>query len=144
MLRLAKIVLRAVLAGVFLYAAWTKFREPWTIFAVAIDSYGLLPEWAVLTLARTLPWIELALGLVLLTGLWLRHTSLAAAALLGVFLSAMLVAYARGLSIDCGCFGPGDTLGTKTLLRDSSLVAMAAALAFLCRRGGRPSDRAGL
>jgi len=130
----ALIVLRAVLAGVFLYAAWTKLREPWTLFAISIDAYGVLPEWGVLTVARVLPWLELALGLVLLTGLWLRQTSIFAAALLAIFLSVMIVAYAKGLQIDCGCFGPGDTLSMKTLLRDASLVAMAGALTVLSRR----------
>ena len=133
MRHLASIVLRAVLGAVFVYAAWTKLREPWTLFAVAIDAYGMFPEWAVLTLARTLPWIELALGLALIAGVWLRYASIAAVALLGIFLAVMTTAYARGLAIDCGCFGPGDTLGPKTLLRDASLVAMAAILALLSR-----------
>ena len=53
-----------------------------TIFAMSIDSYQILPEWAVLSVARTLPWSELALGVLLAVGFWLRYTSVAAAALL--------------------------------------------------------------
>ena len=136
MRRIASIVLRAVLGAVFVYAAYTKLRAPWTLFAVAIDAYGMFPEWAVLGLARTLPWIELALGIALIAGLWLRHSSAIAVTLLGAFLAVMIVAYAKGLAIDCGCFGPGDTLGPKTLLRDGSLVAMAVALAILSRSSG--------
>jgi len=133
MRRIALIVLRAVLGAVFLYAAYTKLREPWTLFAVSIDAYGILPEWAVLFVARTLPWFELGLGLVLVAGLWLRYASIAAVSLLGVFFVMMAVAYAKGLAIDCGCFGPGEALSAKTLMRDGTLVAMAAALAVLSR-----------
>ena len=141
MLRSVKLILRSVLAAVFLYAAYTKLREPWTIFAVSIDSYGMLPEWAVIAMARTLPWVEFALGLALLSGLWLRHSSMAAAALLGIFLAAMIAAYAKGLEIDCGCFGPGDKLGVKSLLRDGSLVVMAIALMWLTRVAGERKRR---
>jgi len=45
--RAVLLVLRIVLGAVFVYAAWTKIREPWQIFAMAIDAYGVLPEWAV-------------------------------------------------------------------------------------------------
>src|SRR5579863_2220657 len=76
------LILRVALAAVFIYAAWSKLRQPWLLFAMAIDAYGLLPQWAVMTLARVLPWFELALGMLLLTGLWLRHTAIVASALL--------------------------------------------------------------
>ena len=68
MIRRITLVLRVVLAGVFLYAAYTKLRQPWLLFAMSIDAYGLLPEWGVLTTARVLPWLELAIGVLLLTG----------------------------------------------------------------------------
>jgi methylamine utilization protein MauE len=49
----------------------------------------------------------------------------------------MIISYARGLAIDCGCFGPGEALGPKTLLRDASLLALAIALAVLAMRPAR-------
>jgi uncharacterized membrane protein YphA (DoxX/SURF4 family) len=54
--------LRVLLAVVFLYAAYTKLRQPWLLFAMSIDAYQILPQWAVLALGRTLPWMELLLG----------------------------------------------------------------------------------
>jgi uncharacterized membrane protein YphA (DoxX/SURF4 family) len=128
------IVLRVVLGGVWLYAAYTKLRQPWLIFAMSIDGYKLLPEWAVLAVARTLPWIELAVGLLVVTGLALRYASVLGAAILAVFFIAMISAYARGLAIDCGCFGPGDALSKWTLLRDGTLLTAAAVLAWLSWR----------
>ena len=72
------LALRLLLGAVFVYAAYTKLRQSWLLFALSIDSYQLLPEWAVFALARTLPWLELALGVLLIAGVWLRYLSIAA------------------------------------------------------------------
>ena len=128
------VVLRLFLAAVFLYAAYTKLRQPWLVFAMSIDAYRLLPEWAVLVLGRTLPWLELAIGLMLLLGVWLRYISAVAAMVLGTFFVVMLVSFGKGAGIDCGCFGLGEALTVKTLLRDGALLASAVALAFLSPR----------
>jgi hypothetical protein len=45
----------------------------------------------------------------------------------------MVVSYFRGAGIDCGCFGVGEPLSAKTLLRDGVLLAAAIALAALTR-----------
>jgi uncharacterized membrane protein YphA (DoxX/SURF4 family) len=134
MRRVVLLVLRLALAVVFLYAAYTKLRQPWLVFAMSIDSYQLLPEWAVLTLARGLPWLELAIGVFLLAGLLLRYVSLAATLLLAGFFAIMAMSYGKGLGIDCGCFGLGDTLGPKTLIRDGALLASAIALTVMSFR----------
>jgi len=128
------ILLRVALGAVFLYAAYLKLRDPWLVFAMSIDAYQILPEPAVLATARTLPWFELALGAALFIGFRLRYASIAASALLGVFFAAMAITYAKGLAIDCGCFGPGEPISPKTLTRDGALVAAAIALAFLSRK----------
>jgi uncharacterized membrane protein YphA (DoxX/SURF4 family) len=133
MIRWLRLVLRFTLAGVFLYAAWTKLRQPWLMFALSIDAYQLLPEWAVLTTARVLPWLELAIGLLLLVGIWLRYVSILAAAILGVFFAIMLLSFGKGMGIDCGCFGVGEPLTAKTLARDGLLLAAAITLAFVAR-----------
>ncbi len=137
MRKYAILLLRVTIGGAFLYAAYTKLRDPWALFAMSVDSYKILPEWAVVAVARWLPWFELALGVVLISGFALRHASVAAAALLGVFFTLMMVSYARGLTIDCGCFGPGEALGPKTLLRDGTLLSLAIVLAVLAMRPAR-------
>lgn len=125
------LVLRILLAAVFLYAAYSKLRQSWLLFAMAIDAYGLLPQWAVMTLARVLPWCELALGILLLTGFWLRETAMAASALLVLFFAVMLRSYAKGLQINCACFGLGEAISLKTLLRDGALLLSSVALTAL-------------
>jgi putative oxidoreductase len=127
------LALRLLLGAVFVYAAYTKLRQSWLLFALSIDSYQLLPEWAVYALARTLPALELALGVLLIAGVWLRYLSIAATAILGLFLSVMVVSYFRGAGIDCGCFGVGEPLSLRTLLRDGILLAAALGLVALAR-----------
>ncbi len=79
MRKYAILLLRLLIGAVFVYAAYTKLRDPWTLFAMSVDSYKVLPEWAVLVVARSLPWFELVLGLALIGGLALRHASAVAA-----------------------------------------------------------------
>jgi uncharacterized membrane protein YphA (DoxX/SURF4 family) len=129
-----QLFLRIVLGAVFIYAAYSKLRQSWLLFALSIDSYQLLPEWAVYAVARTLPLFELALGVLLIAGVALRYLSLVAAAILGLFFTVMLVSYFRGAGIDCGCFGVGEALSAKTLLRDGVLLAAAISLVILSRR----------
>ena len=119
------LALRVLVGAVFVYAAYTKLRQSWLLFALSIDSYQLLPEWGVYAVARTLPWLELVLGTLLIAGLWLRYLSVVAAAILALFFTVMVVAYFRGGGIDCGCFGVGEPLSAKTLARDGVLLGSA-------------------
>jgi len=128
------LALRLLLGAVFVYAAYTKLRQSWLLFALSIDSYQILPEWAVFTMARTLPILELMLGVLLIAGIWLRYLSIAAAAILGLFFSVMVVSYFRGAGIDCGCFGVGEPLSAKTLARDGALLTAALVLVVLSRK----------
>jgi uncharacterized membrane protein YphA (DoxX/SURF4 family) len=144
------IVGRLALAGIFLFAAYAKLKPqaamPWSgasirtslsMFAMQVDSYQLLPPQLVSPAAHFLPLFELFLGLWLLSGVWLRYSSLVTTLLLGAFFAMMVRTYRMGLEINCGCFGPGERLGPKTLLRDGSLLALALAVtigAFLLRR----------
>jgi len=129
-----KLVLRLGLAAVFLYAAYTKLKVSYLLFAMSIDAYQVLPSGAVLGVARALPWMELAVGIWLLIGWRLMAAALTATVILGGFFSLMAFTYGRGLAIDCGCFGLGEALTWKTLLRDGTLVVAAAVLAWTSRK----------
>jgi uncharacterized membrane protein YphA (DoxX/SURF4 family) len=129
--------LRVLLAVVFLYAAYTKLRQPWLLFAMSIDAYQILPQWAVLALGRTLPWMELLLGLLLLTGFGLRYAAPAATLLLALFFAVMLRAFIKGMAIDCACFGLGEAISAKTLLRDGALLVLSLAVSSLAWRISR-------
>jgi uncharacterized membrane protein YphA (DoxX/SURF4 family) len=122
---------------VFVYAAWTKLRESWVLFAFQIDAYKLLPQWAVTAVARSLPWAELLLGGLLIAGKWLRASASMISLILISFLAVMARSYVKGMQIDCGCFGGGDPISPYTLLRDSSLLAASLILTWLAFRATR-------
>lgn len=136
---------RIVLGLIFVIAAYTKlhFDGAWHFgdyqffFAMAIDSYKMLPTSIVELMARFLPWLELALGGLLVSGFGLRWAGLAASGLMAVFIYAMTHAYLLKLEIMCGCFGNNEKVGPLSLVRDSSLLVLAIAVtvgAFLIKK----------
>ena len=143
--RMLLLVGRVILGAIFIVAAYTKlyFSGSWHFgdynffFGMAINSYNLLPVWAVELLARVLPWFELALGAFLISGAGLRWSGIIASGLLLVFIGAMTNAYIKGLEIMCGCFGNNEKLGPWTLVRDSSMLVLALSVtigAFLIKK----------
>jgi uncharacterized membrane protein YphA (DoxX/SURF4 family) len=135
--RILILLTRIGLGAIFLYAAYTKLLLPWTIFAMSINSYQLLPEPLVIFIARGLPWLELALGVLLIAGWKLRYSAAATSVLLVAFFGIMLRSHFKGLGIDCGCFGVGEALTAKTLARDGVLTLLSIGLtvaAFLTAR----------
>ena len=138
------LALRIILGVIFVYAAWLKLHESWRVFAMDIDAYKILPSifW-VKVVARTLPWFELALGVWLATGFWLRGSAPITALLLLGFFSLMIWAQIKGLQINCGCFGSGEKISWITMLRDGSLLAAALFLAIWSYLGRRRAPVAG-
>lgn len=158
--RVLLLIGRLCLAIVFLAAAYGKLRPlnatPWTLhslevtpsslnlsmtfFAMQLDSYRMLPAWAVSPFAHTLPWVELAVGLLLLFGFALRYVCIAATLLLAIFYGAVIHSYAMHLAINCGCFGPNEKLDAWTLVRDGLFFALGIAVtigAFLMHKRNR-------
>ncbi len=134
--RVVALIVRLALGAMFIYAAWTKLRDPWAVFAVAIDSFQVLPLWAVEWVARTLPWCELALGVLLISGWWLRISTTASSVLLLVFFGLLVRAQLKGMQINCGCFGPDEPLSWKTVMRDGALLSsslLITAMTFRAR-----------
>ncbi len=137
MKRILFLAARIVLGVVMIVAAYMKLRVSWLVFAGSISQYNLLPDNWLEPVARILPWFELALGVFLLAGVLTRWAGLLNSLLLGLFFGVMVRSYAAGLKIDCGCFGPGEALGPKTLIRDGSLLALSIGVtvaAFLARK----------
>jgi len=144
---------RLALAVIFLLAAYAKLKPqasvPWSaasvktslsLFAMQVDSYQLLPAQLVSPVAHLLPPFELFLGLWLLSGVFLPYSALVTTLLIAAFFATQVRTYRAGLEINCGCFGPGERLGPKTLLHDGAFLALALAVtigAFLLRRKRR-------
>lgn len=153
---------RLALAAIFLAAAYGKLSpltaKQWTLsslkitpaslnlsmtfFAMQLSSYQMLPDWAVSPIAHALPWVELALVILLLTGLGLRYAGIVATLLLAVFWAVVIRAYALHLGINCGCFGPNEKLTGWRVVEDGGFFALGLAVtigAFLFHRRERPA-----
>lgn len=109
------LISRLALGGIFFLSGLTKLGVP-TAFTLSINSYEMgLPAGLVQLMAVALPPLEILIGLGLLFGVFTRLMAGASAALMLVFLIAMIQAAARGLDPSCGCFaGPtGNPLGLQ-------------------------------
>lgn len=124
---------RLLLGGVVLVAGALKVASP-TQSVQAVQAYRLLPVPVSQVVGHGLPFLEIAVGLLLIAGLGVRVSALVAGVLMLVFVAAIASAWARGLSIDCGCFGnggavaAGSTRYVQEILRDLGLLACAALL----------------
>lgn len=96
-------ICRAVLAVVFICAALGKIGNL-EEFADAVAAFRILPIAWVNAFAIVLPWIELLIGLALLSGAHLKQAAMLSVLLNVVFIVAASSAMARGLDIKCGCF----------------------------------------
>jgi uncharacterized membrane protein YphA (DoxX/SURF4 family) len=141
---------RLALAGVFLFAAYSKIFLPNSLFgplpfkfalsvnlqnfAPSVEQYKVVSHDMAVTIAHTLPFVELGLGLLLLIGWQIRIWLSIASAMLVGFLSLLTWAFLNHMDIkDCGCFASStpEPLNGWTLLRDGILLAFALAITFL-------------
>jgi putative oxidoreductase len=97
-------------------------------FAVEVHNFRLMPLAVEHLVAMTLPWVELVAALALLLGVRARSGAMVAAALMSLFTIAVLIAMARGLDIECGCFGTADgtRVGGVKFLENAGMLALAA------------------
>jgi uncharacterized membrane protein YphA (DoxX/SURF4 family) len=98
--------------------------------AMAVRAYEMLPIPIANFLGYALPWIEIGLGLLLIVGVTVKISGALGALTMLAFIIAIAQAWARGLSIDCGCFGgggtidPEDTKYLSEIIRDIGLMGL--------------------
>ncbi|GAC1676776.1 MAG: hypothetical protein PVS2B2_12760 [Candidatus Acidiferrum sp.] len=130
---------RIALAGIFIYAGYAKLYVPTMtprppiktallFFAFQVDSYHMLPPAAVQFVAHTLPFVEIAIGLLLLFGWQLRIWMTLISLLMTGFFFTVLRAYLLHLEINCGCFATPEPLTIKTVIRDGILLLLTLAI----------------
>ena len=107
-------VFRLILGGVLLVAGALKVTDPYSS-ATSVRAYQILPVDLANLLGFILPFAEVAIGIFLIVGIWVRLTAIAGGALMIMFIIAIGQAWARGISLDCGCFGKGGLLDTDEL-----------------------------
>lgn len=136
------LIARLVLAWVFINAGLPKIQDP-VAFAASIEAYRVIGGTWALAAATVLPWLELVIGVGLVTP-WLRRASAAVMVLLlSLFIALHLSAWARGLNIDCGCFGQsaGSPDYHGLILRNLALLAISLFILRLALRNKNASGR---
>jgi uncharacterized membrane protein YphA (DoxX/SURF4 family) len=128
-----RLAIRAVPAVLLLWAGLSKaFDRQEGI--LAIDAYQVLPDAMVRIVASLLPWLEIGVGVLLILGLFVRFAGITTAVLASVFIAALVQAKARGLAIDCGCFGGGGTGDGVTWWDIARDIPIVLAGIYLARR----------
>ncbi|MGA2410465.1 MAG: MauE/DoxX family redox-associated membrane protein [Candidatus Binataceae bacterium] len=135
MLKWLLIAIRIALGAAFLYAGAIKIQDP-SEFAISVASFDILPNLLISPMTLMLPPFEIIAGALLIIGWGRRPAALAITILLGIFLIAIAAALARGLTIDCGCFGSGTPSRAKMWLdMGRDFLLFGAALITYCLAG---------
>ena len=127
------LVARLILGGVLFAAGFLKVGVP-DQSQMAVRAYEMLPIPVANILGLILPIVEVVIGALLILGAQTRLMAALGGFTMVVFIIAIAQAWARGLNIDCGCFGgggavePGQTKYLQEILRDLGLVFLAAYL----------------
>lgn len=131
---------RLGLGAMWLFYSLPKLTTP-DVNAADVRRFQILPGGLVNSFAYTQPFLELALGLLLIVGLGTRLVAALSAVLLLVYIGGIVSLGARGIHISCGCGGngaavaAGQTRYTLDVLRDIGYLVPAAWLIW------RPSSR---
>jgi uncharacterized membrane protein YphA (DoxX/SURF4 family) len=130
------VVLRFMLAVVFIYASIDKILHP-ADFAAIVKDYKVLPDILINLTAIILPWLELVLGVLLVLGRWQEGTLLLVNLLLIAFWATLVFNYFRGVDVGCGCFSTQATESSSMvwyMFRDGFFVLVGGTTAILFLR----------
>lgn len=126
---------RLTLGGVLIVAGALKVGNLQKS-AMSVRAYEMLPIWLANFFGYALPWVEIGIGALLIIGVAVKIMGSLGALIMFGFIIAIAQAWARGLSIDCGCFGgggtidPEDTKYLSSILRDIGFLALGVFLYF--------------
>jgi len=131
------VVFRLILGGLFVYAGVVKVLDPLD-FAQNIRNYRLVGQSLSFMAAVVLPWLEILAGVALAAGIWKRASALIISGLLVFFILLTLVTIARGLDVECGCFGAlSRKSGFGVILEDLGMLFMGLCLLFAPEKRNR-------
>lgn len=125
-------LIRTTLGVVFLVFGAMKLVDM-PLFAEAVRQYGILPESVGRLYALSLPWVEVAVGTLLLVGLWLRWVAPVVIAITVSFIAATVfnLYWLHVTFNSCGCLGRVDwPLDWSHLVVQVAMLAMAGYLLF--------------
>ncbi len=127
---------RLILGVVLIWAGISKAMN----LRLSVSStlaYRLIDGGLATAVGYALPFCEIGLGLLLVAGMFTRLAGVLGALMMLAFIIAIASVWARGISIDCGCFGSGGPISPQEAIakypweiaRDSGLLLCGAWLA---------------
>jgi len=125
---LVGLLARLIVGVVLIWAGVAKVSRP-ALSARAVQAFQILPFDVAGYVGYALPVVEIVVGLLLVIGLLTRASAAVGALLMVAFIIGIASAWARGLAIDCGCFGGGGTIAAAQtqypleILRDVGVAA---------------------
>lgn len=97
---------RLIVGILDLWAGLAKYPDP-AGNVRHVRNFRILPEAVVPTVGHALPTTEIVIGAALVLGLLTRAFAVIGALFFVAFIIGIASAWARGLEINCGCFGNG-------------------------------------
>ena len=98
------VLARLIVGVVDVWAGVVKFPDP-AANVRQVRAFQILPEAVVPTVGHALPTVEILIGAMLILGLLTRTFAVLAGIFFVAFIIGIASAWARGLEINCGCFG---------------------------------------
>lgn len=139
--RITATIFRVALGAVFIFSGLVKSIDPWGtalkieeyLTAFGMDAFTVLA--APLAIGQCA--LELALGLMLVSGTWLRLSSFLTMAFMAFFTALTLVIAVWNPVDDCGCFGDALKLSNwMTFAKNAVLLPMSIVVYTAARRYG--------
>lgn len=130
------LVARLVVGSVWIWAGAAKVLDP-AQSVTAVRAYQILPGSLAQPVGQLLPVVEVVVGAMLVLGLLTRGAAVVSSLLFVAFIIGIASVWARGISIDCGCFGGGgyDPDATSKypweIARDAVLLLLSLFLVWL-------------
>ncbi|MFI5505725.1 DoxX family protein [Corynebacterium kutscheri] len=97
-------IARFYMAYIWLKAGFSKLGER-LANQQSVEGYDIFSEKWAGYIAELIAPLEIAGGILLLVGIFLRFSGILSTIVLALFIVGITQAWARGLNIDCGCFG---------------------------------------
>lgn len=131
-LKWAAVFLRFGFGLLLIFSSYSKIIHPWE-FSIDIENYRIVGEGISRLVAVWLPYLELILAILLITGIWINAAVVINYLLMQLFFLLVLQAYIRRLDINCGCFNPGGdaTIGLLKIIENILFLGLSVVLLII-------------
>jgi uncharacterized membrane protein YphA (DoxX/SURF4 family) len=124
------VIYRYALAGVYLYAGFSKVFKP-LLFQSVIEGYFAVPSSIALFLAILIPWLQIVAALAVVLNKYPFYSCGLLLIMSIFFLGLMVLNYENVLPYGCGCFGftENEVIGNYHIAREL-LITLLAGITF--------------